>query len=276
MPVTGNKTFHPLSLSIRLYADGFSFFVCNLQAGSLIRGEHFRLEDGQSIASRLAKELGRPDYFNRQIDQVFVLVCSPSTRVPLEAFRREEADSLYELTFAQLDMKTLRVGYNILPHLEVVELYSISHYVEEAILQFYPTARFFGSRAMLLERLLRFDEEATDSGACLYVCAEDEAYTLVAFDKGRLRFANTFLVASETDALYYILSVWKRLDMDAIADRLVFIQSHSASDTSLPESARSYIRNVDTPSVATLFSNVALAREREVPLDLMALLLNRL
>ncbi|MBR1665068.1 MAG: DUF3822 family protein, partial [Bacteroidaceae bacterium] len=96
MPATGNKSYHPLSLSIRLRADGFSFFVCDLQTSSLIRGEHFRLTDSVSLAEQLSQELTRPDYFNRQIDQCFVLVCTASTRVPLEEFHREEAAALYD------------------------------------------------------------------------------------------------------------------------------------------------------------------------------------
>ena len=109
------------------------------------------------------QELSKPDYFNRQIDQAYVLICSPSTHVPLEEFRRDEAAALYGFTFAGEEMESLRVAYTIQPQLESVELYAIPRDVEETILQFYPTARFFASRAMLMERLLHFDEDAGTS-----------------------------------------------------------------------------------------------------------------
>ena len=96
MQETGkNKAYHTLSLSIRLRADGFSFFVCDLQSGSLMRGEHFTLATGETIAERLVTELSRSDYFNRQINQAFVMTDAASTLVPLEEFRREEVSQLY-------------------------------------------------------------------------------------------------------------------------------------------------------------------------------------
>ena len=114
MPATGNKSYHPLSLSIRLRADGFSFFVCDLQTSSLIRGEHFLQSDSLSLADQLSRELSRPDYFNRQIDQCFVLVSTPSTRVPLEEFRREDAAALYEFTIASTDKDSWSVQSSLL------------------------------------------------------------------------------------------------------------------------------------------------------------------
>ena len=111
MPATGNKSYHPLSLSIRLHADGFSFFVCDPQTSSLVRGEHFRRSADVPLAQQLQQELCRPDYFNRQIDQTYVLICTPSTRGPLEEFRRDEAAALYGLTFAGEDPLTVLKKY---------------------------------------------------------------------------------------------------------------------------------------------------------------------
>ena len=199
MQATGNKSYHPLSLSIRLRADGFSFFVCDLQTSSLIRGEHFRLADSLSLAEQLTQELTRPDYFNRQIDQCFVLVCTPSTRVPLEEFHREEAAALYALAFNQEDAAEQRVAYNILPQLESAEIYAIPADVEEAVLQFYPTARFFASRAILMERLLLLEEDQPDLQRQLYVCSETDGYSLYAFDGDNYYFESDGVVYGNSE-----------------------------------------------------------------------------
>jgi len=276
MPATGNKSYHPLSLSIRLCADGFSFFVCDLQTSSLIRGEHFQLSDSVALADQLSQELCRPDYFNRQIDQCFVLVCTPSTRVPIEEFHREEAAALYALTFSGQDLTHQRVAYNILPQLESAELYAIPASVEEAILQFYPTARFFASRAILMERLLLLEEDQPTESRRLYVCSETEGYSLYAFEGRRLRFANTFQVASVADALYFILSIWKQLGMDQQKDCLRFIAPQSSRDESLRSQLSEYLMKIDVLTSTDIFPRVPLSREKQVPVDLMALLLNRI
>lgn len=276
MPATGNKSYHPLSLSIRLRADGFSFFVCDLQTSSLIRGEHFRLADSLSLAEQLTQELTRPDYFNRQIDQCFVLVCTPSTRVPLEEFHREEAAALYALAFDQGNAAEQRVAYNILPQLESAEIYAIPADVEEAVLQFYPTARFFASRAILMERLLLLEEDQPEQQRRLYVCSETDAYSLYAFDGRRLRYANTFQIASVPDALYFILNVWKQLELDQQKDSLKLLASQDENNEELRQALSEYLLYIEALSPADIFPRVPLAREKQVPVDLMALLLNRI
>ena len=276
MPATGNKPYHPLSLSIRLHADGFSFFVCDLQNSSLIRGEHFRRTDNLPVADQLLQELSRPDYFNRQIDQCFVLLCGSSTHIPLEEFRRDEAAALYAYTFAGQDMTQLRVAYNILPQLECVELYAVPRDVEEAILQFYPTARFFAARAILMERLLLVESDALHAALGLYAISEADAFTLYAFQERHLRFANTFPVANTADALYFILNVWQQLGLDALQHHLIFLTDSSERDQELQRSLAEYLLHIDTLTPADLFPRVPLAREKQVPVDLMALLLNRI
>ena len=276
MPATGNKSYHPLSLSIRLRADGFSFFVCDLQTSSLIRGEHFLQSDNLSLADQLSRELSRPDYFNRQIDQCFVLVSTPSTRVPLEEFRREDATALYEFTFASTGKDIHRVAYNILPQLECAELFAIPTEIEETILQFYPTARFFASRAILMERLMLLEEDQPQDSARLYLCPEPEGFSLFAFDGRRLRFANTFQSTAVPDALYFILNVWKSLGLDALKDRLKIVAHEDGYDEELRIDLAEYLLAIDILTPDDIFSRVPLTREKQVPLDLMALLLNRI
>ena len=276
MPVTGSKPYHPLSLSIRLHADGFSFFVCDLQNSSLIRGEHFRRAENLSLADQLLQELSRPDYFNRQIDQCYVLLCGNSTHVPLEEFRRDEAATLYAYTFGQQDMNQWRVAYNILPQLECVELYAVPRDVEEAILQFYPTARFFAARAILMERLLLIEDDAHRNAPGLYVISETNAYTLYSFEGRHLRFANTFSVTDAADALYFILNVWQQLALDALQHHLIFLTDNSVRDQEVQKSLADYLLHIDVLTPPDVFPRVPLAREKQVPVDLMALLLNRI
>lgn len=274
MPATGNKPYHPLSLSIRIYADGFSFYVCDPQSSSLVRGEHFRRAESVSVAQQLSQELCRPDYFNRQIDQAYVLLCVPSVHVPLEEFHRDEAAAFYQFTLADEHPETVRVAYTIQPQLESVELYGIPKDIEDAIVQFYPTARFFASRAMLMERLLHFNEDADSSCKRLYMVFEDQGFSLYAFENGHLLFANTFAATTIPDQLYFTLNAWQTLGMQALTDHLV-INSLTPKDE-LFQALSEYILRIDTISDKDLFPNVPLAQEKEVPTDLKALLLNRL
>ncbi len=277
MPVTGSKSYRPLCLSIRIYAGGFSFFVCDQQSNTLVCGEHFQLKDNELLADRLLLELGRPDYSNRQIDLAYVLVCGPTTHVPLEEFRRDEAVALYDFVLGRGgNTSDRRVAYTILPQLETVELFTLPRDVEDVVLQYYPTARFFASRSMLMERLLHVEENADDACRRLYLCAEADGYSLLAFDQMRLQFANTFEIASVADALYFVLNVFQTLGLDAEADHLVFVAPSAERDRQLQTQLAEYILHVDSLTPADLFPHVRLAAEPQMPVDLAALLLNRL
>ena len=274
MLATGkNKAYHSLSLSIRLRTDGFSFFVCDLQAGTLMRGEHFTLSEGETLPAKLAIELSRSDYFNRQINQAFVMSDAPSTIVPLENFRRDEVTQLYAYIHGQ-QTKKQRVAYTIMPHLEAVELFAIDSEVEDAIVQYYPTARFFGSQAMLIERLARYTaEEASVSGHRLFCYSTSDAVTLVAAEQSQLLFVNTYAIANLADAVYFILGAWKQLALDACED--TFVMLGQQPDNALCQELAAYIANITALQPGQLFSDMPLSHEQQVPLQLMALLLNR-
>ena len=302
MPATGNNSYRPLSLSIRLRADGFSFFVCDLQSAALLRGEHFTLqpttdEAGShqpALAERLAEALARTEYCNRQIAQAYVLVDAPFTHVPLEHFRRDEAAAMHVLCIHDADERTMRVGYNILPMLEVAVLYGLPRDVEEAVLQFYPTARFFAAEAMLLECLAaNAPMLATSADPAqrlpLFVhvapAAADAAATVAVYhfadsqpprDIASLRMANTFSCSTAADALYFVLNVWQSLGLDGSTDDLILLGHKSPMLDELRQSLSDYVLSVRHVAADELFPNLSLAREAEVPLELMALLLNRL
>ncbi len=282
MPATGSKTYRPLNLSIRLRADGFSFFVCDAQAASLVRGEHFKLEEGTTLAERLTRELARTEYNNRQIEQVFVLVGGPVTHVPLEEFRRDEAATMYNFVVSTPEGVKQHVGYNILPQLEVVELFAIADDVEEAIIRFHPTARLFAANAMVLERLCTGNNSSSaDISTELYAYQpSDNQLTIVACRNDKkvttLQMANTYDIAGADDAVYFILSVWQMFNMIQTTDGITLLGQKSELMNEILKRLKEYVIHVHHLLPNDFFPNMPLAREREVPLDLMALLLNRL
>lgn len=246
-----------------------------------MRGEHFTLEQGQTLAQRLIAELSRPDYFNRQINQAYVMTDLPSTLLPLENFRREEAASVYRFAVGDAPQDA-RVSYTIMPHLETVEVFGIQPDVEEAILQFYPTARFFGTQAMLLERLMRHEAETVaDGDTTRRLYCLPSPLRLYAIADGRIAFANSFDTASVADAVFFTLAVWKQLGLDAQTDTLQLLSSpltkEGAGDglSDLMHELAPYLANIAVLKPKELFANAPLSKEQQLPLPLMALLLNR-
>ena len=100
MPVTGNKSLLNYSLSIRLCADGFSFLVYSLGSGQLLLQESLPCAADETLADALERGLQLPRIAGRHYERVVLYSTSPSTRVPLDEFRREDMLAVYRLTFA--------------------------------------------------------------------------------------------------------------------------------------------------------------------------------
>ena len=115
---TGNKQLTVQELSIRIYSDGFSFSTPQSQKD--VKAAH-----GKSLHEALeeafaANALVRPDY-----EEVNIYADYPSTRIPLDEFRSEEAQALYRLTLGQDSLTGMKMHYEMLPALEVIEVFAI-------------------------------------------------------------------------------------------------------------------------------------------------------
>ena len=81
-------------LSIRIYSDGFSFSTPDSSKEVTAHRDESLVEALEAAFKQSA--LLRPDY-----DEVNVYADYPSTRIPLDEFRSEEAQALYRLTFGE-------------------------------------------------------------------------------------------------------------------------------------------------------------------------------
>ena len=152
MQETGNNQSQTYNLSIRLHADGFSFYSYNPATTEPVAIEDYIYHEEESVAETLKKAIGQSAIVQKRNNSVvYGLVTGLSMQVPLECFRKEEAHALYRLTYAQ--EKTGKTYYNILPHLEIAQIFTVDLEVERILSQYFPSIRFYHSHTMRLETL---------------------------------------------------------------------------------------------------------------------------
>ena len=152
MQETGNNQSQTYNLSIRLHADGFSFYSYNPTRTEPVAIEDYIYHEEESVAETLKKAIAQSAIVRKRNNPVvYGLVTGLSMQVPLECFRKEEAHALYRLTYAQ--EKTGKTYYNILPHLEIAQIFTVDHEVERILNQHFPGIRFYHSHTMILEKL---------------------------------------------------------------------------------------------------------------------------
>ena len=124
MQETGNNQSQTYNLSIRLHADGFSFYSYNPTRTEPVAIEDYIYHEEESVAETLKKAIAQSAIVRKRNNPVvYGLVTGLSMQVPLECFRKEEAHALYRLTYAQ--EKTGKTYYNILPHLEIAQIFTV-------------------------------------------------------------------------------------------------------------------------------------------------------
>lgn len=270
MQETGNKSNNPYSLSIRFHTDGFSFFICNPQSDKNFLRKDFAVAEKDSLPSALSQALEEyAPLQERKYTIVSALFYGPVSRVPLELFHKERRQALFELVCPL--PPEYNIHYNILPHLEVADLFAIPQALEQILLRHFPTIHFYARNSMILERSVA--RTALEKPAALHVYLNGKSLFLFRYRDKKLEFANEYAVSAAQDALYYILNVWKMLGMNAQTDTCVVIQPENGPQQTVEELAH-YLRNIQVADMKAWFGQAPLASIKNIPFDILSLLLN--
>lgn len=233
MLVTGNKKLTEQELSIRIFSDGFSFSTP--QSHKDVEAQH-----GESLKDALEKAfqtnaLLRPDY-----DEVNIYADYPSTRIPLDEFRSEEAQALYRLTFGPDSLQGMNMHYEMLPALEVIEVFVLDAEIEELILKHYPHATIHSYFGQLMNRMLSKDKRTRGEERRLYAHSNGRQLFLFTYEGNKLQFANSFEAGNLSNQVYFLLYVWKQLDLDQHKDHCILLGKNKMLESALQK----YLTNI--------------------------------
>ena len=243
MPVTGNNT-SIYNLSIRITADGFSFFVTETISGDLIHREDFTIHEDEPLSRTLAKMLVRPTIQRLQYNKVRLVIDTDSTCIPLDEFKRDDLNTFYQLVFDNADLEANKVCYTVLPNLDVVELFTVPNDICDAISEIYPDVILTNSYATVMERTAAFCQRRNPANRPLFVYAQNKQLFVYCIYQNELLFANSFMVENGQTALYFLLSVWKELGLD-VRENTCFIAGDPEPAKKLAEEARDYLLHVE-------------------------------
>lgn len=268
MQETGNNLSYTYNISIRVHADGFSFYCYNPHNVPAIKKESYIFSSEKTPTECLEEALSQSSLLKQEDKVVYGLINGPSIQVPLEHFKKEEASSLLQLTYSQ--QKENKIYYNILPHLEVVKIFSISKDLEEVLCRHFPSIRFYHVHTMIMEKMA---VHKTAGKQQLFVYLYDKDIFLLKYQSQALHYANTFPADTTDNIIFYILSVWKLLGMNAETDECIFLGDHQLQN-GIISILNQYLRNIRTLMNSELYKRSAAGNLPDIPLDVLSLLLN--
>lgn len=269
MQATGNNSHNTYSLSIRLHADGFSFFTYNPLTDELVGFEHYTYTAETTHAQSLEQALSHSTLIAQgSYTLTYGLITGASIIVPLECFKKEEAQALFKLTHSESGNN--KTYYNILPHLETALIFTIEPELEATLKRHFPAMRMYHTDTMLLEKMSLI---TSGSQQRLYAVLSGNDLFVFAYDRQKLSFANHFNADNADNTAYYLLSVWKGLSFHPRQDELILVGQGAfiqAASTMLLK----FLQHVHITHYDELFHRSRLAQNEQLPLDLVALYSN--
>lgn len=205
-------------MSIRLMADGFSFYLSQ-KDGSDIHVFVYETDEELSMLDNLKRMLERFDYFfSLEYDRVYVVWGDSNVSfMPFVLFDDEDA----ELVFCQ--NQVLRdgysVAYNILARSGAVALFDIENVLCGVLeTRFGSRLKHLAPVSQMIERLSAVSRELP--GRNMYAVTSGSGLWLLGFEGGKPFFLNRFDCITDEDIAYFTMSVWQKCGMDQLSDRL--------------------------------------------------------
>lgn len=187
--------------------------------------------------------------------QVNVLVAdSRYTLVPLELFEDEQAATLFYQNHTAHDNELIL--YNVLRRSNIVVLFAMNKSAHNYLCELYPHVRFYAQASAFIEHFALESRQSTNRK--LYAHIQKERVDLFVYDRNRLLMNNSFGCKHTSDRVYYLLYVWKTLELDQELDELHLCGPLPGQDDLLNQ-LRNYIRQVSimNPSINLDFQAIA-------------------
>lgn len=252
-------------MSIRLRPDGLSFSAYNpLETGSFFYRDKI-FERNVSFMDNLKDFFFENEVLSYPFKQTYIL-CEevPYTLIPKEVSQEHTTLEFLKFNFTSF---TGRGISNTLKELPIEIIFGVEEELYEFCCRSLLDPHFIHSITPLLTYWRKVN--TLSSRKQMFIYLYNQHVDIVCLEEGRLLFANTFKFKHINDILYYILYVWKQLEMDQEEDQLR-VAGESDIRTKIIKILHNYIRSVtisEAPSEVYLWGTEAI----QAPLDLLIL-----
>lgn len=183
------------------------------------------------------------------IARVRVITYTDATCVPQQEFQSSELSELYAIVFPKVDEAKYEMCYTHLAQLDIVEVFTVAKDVLSTVREVYPEATFTNAFAVVLGRIATYCKRQELPENSLFAYTTPLQMFLFSLNQGKLQFANTFPLDQPQDSLFFLLSVWKTLGLDARKNHC-FVTGEEDSVGFLSDALKPYLQNVEVLSVS--------------------------
>ena len=177
--------------------------------------EPYVVKSGISMAANLREAFKT---FSREFDlpTARVLINTPVLMVPIEQFQEADATTLYLHSFPRSEKEVVK--FNVLPSLNAVCVYCINKDLQMVLTDRFNDVQLM--HAMIPVWTYLHQRSFTGHRSKMYGYFHDKQLDIFSFQQNRFKFCNSFETTQAHDSLYFLLYVWKQLNLKPEHDEI--------------------------------------------------------
>ena len=198
-------------LSLQVSPDGFSFCLLDTIRNKFVLLRSFEPDENKYFNyDKIQELLTKDDFLTRKYKKINIVLPSPKfTLVPAPLFDPAKKDEYFTFNHSKDDGKSILT--NKIPDPDTYIIFSESAQILDLTNQFYPGVLPYHH----LKPLFNFisGNRKNVSGSYIHLHVEREYFNLIIFNSNLLQFCNSYTYRNISDILYYVLNVFKNLNL---------------------------------------------------------------
>lgn len=269
--MTGEKNNGKGRLTIRVGKNTLSFSMVDMtNREQPITFEPYVVKSGISMAANLREAFKEGEKVREgegeKVRRVRVMINAPVLMVPVEQFLESETETLYRHSFPKSEQLT--VVYNVIPSLNSVAIFGINKDLLLVLNDNFSDVQLIHAVSPVWNYL--HQRSFTGHRNKLYGYFHDGQVDIFSFQQNRFKFFNSFETSNAHDALYFLLYVWKQLNLQPTHDEMHIVGDIPEKEWLLEE-LRKYLQKAYTINPTAEFNRAPATLINGMPFDLMTL-----
>ena len=265
-----NAPIHKIAtVTLRIARNNMAFATPNETAIGGISYEPYVVKSGMSMAANLREAFLESPLLQGDFQRAQVLLDSPVLLTPLEEFNAQDVAPLFHYTF--LGYENDELLNTVLPAQKAVAIYPMNKDLKLVL-----TDHFRDLRIMpLMQPVWSHAHKRSFVGMRkkLFAYFRGKQMDAFCFTQNRFRFANSFEISNESDAVYFLLHIWKTLGYHAQNDEM-HLMGNLNNQMHLTKELKEYLKNVFVINPSAEFNRSPITQIKGIPFDMMTLYIN--
>ncbi len=227
-------------LSIQVSPDGFSFCLLDTIRNKFVLIRAYEPEVNKSYnADHIKKLISKDDFLMKRFKKVNIVMPSKKfTLVPAPLFDPGKKDEYF--TFNHIKEDSDLIITNRISDPEAFLIFSISKPINDLVYSYYPGMYPFHHIKPLVEHISHSRKNV--NGNYIHIHVERDYFNLIIFNNNMLKFCNTFNYRNITDILYFVLNVFKNLEIKQ--EETIYFSGLTEKYDDLSSNFSIYVRNI--------------------------------